>query len=96
MTCNTYFTFYLENRKGDLIPLVQSEQKAGFVGLLLTMESVEKIFDDVILTGGRMKYLLTYKLSQVSKGETVFPGLCNIKMGLISNYVISFLQVMTI
>ena len=87
---------YLENRKGDLIPLVQSEQKAGFVGLLLTLESVQRIFDEVILTGGRMKYLLTYKLSQVSKWETVFPGLCNIKMGLISKFVISLLQVMTI
>ena len=43
--------------------LIHSKRKTGLVGFLINMKSVENIFDRFVRTN-RLKYLLTYKLSQ--------------------------------
>ena len=46
------------------VPVLKSQQRSGFLGLLLDLTSIQNIYDNLVVTG-RMSYLLTYKLCQV-------------------------------
>ena len=43
--------------------VVNSQRSRGFVGLIITMKSISKLYDVYVLTG-HLDYLLTYKFSQ--------------------------------
>ena len=47
----------------DGVKLVESRRKAGFVGLIMNIKSLQNIFDVYVRTGP-LKFLITYKLSQ--------------------------------
>lgn len=51
-------------------PVLEGLKKTGFVGFLVCMESVEKLFDDLV-SHGPLRYLLTHKMSQ-DHAETFF------------------------
>ena len=53
----------LKDMKGN--PIVQGRRRTGYVGFLACIDSVSKIFDDLVgCDNAPMRYLLTYKLSQ--------------------------------
>ena len=55
--------FIMGLRLLDGTRVIHSRRKTGFVGFLINIKSVQNIFDRFVRTG-RLKYLLTYKLSQ--------------------------------
>ena len=51
----------VRNKKSQLISILKSKKKAGFLGFLISIQSVISIF---IHNNEHLKYLATYKLSQ--------------------------------
>lgn len=63
-------TKYLQNlycippgKDENFIPIIKSTRKTGFIGLIITLKSIENLFNDTIKTDD-LDFLLTYKLSQ--------------------------------
>lgn len=54
---------YLRGLKLDGIPILQTNRKVGFLGLILDLLSIVKLAE-ILFREGRMTFLLTYKLSQ--------------------------------
>lgn len=55
---------YIKGLKdGDGVSVFNTRREKAFRGLLLAIDAIERIFD-VLVRSGKMKYLLTYKLSQ--------------------------------
>lgn len=55
---------YLESLKGqNNIPILESQRKTGFIGLITCLISVKQLFLDVVKSG-QLDFILTYKLSQ--------------------------------
>jgi len=65
--CNSFIDFsigYLSSLKyKDHVPITKSIRKTGFNGLIICLKSVKQLLVDLVLSG-KMKFLLTYKLSQ--------------------------------
>ncbi|CAI6371182.1 unnamed protein product [Macrosiphum euphorbiae] len=65
--CNSFIDFsisYLSSLKDkDHVPITKSIRKTGFNGLIICLKSVKQLLVDLVLSG-KMKFLLTYKLSQ--------------------------------
>jgi len=47
----------------NVIPIIKSTRKTGFIGLIITLKSIENLFNDTVKTED-LEFLLTYKLSQ--------------------------------
>lgn len=56
------FIVGLRNTSGQL--LIQSRKKTGFIGLLMSINSLKFLFEDLVLQKDIVKYIPTYKLSQ--------------------------------
>jgi len=55
---------YLESLKGqNNIPILESQRKTGFIGLITCLISVKQLFLDVVKSG-QLDFILNYKLSQ--------------------------------
>lgn len=53
-------------------PVLESPKKTGFLGFIVCMQSIEHIFDHLVVHGS-MTYILTHKMSQ-DHAETFFGG----------------------
>ena len=67
--------------------IVSSQRSRGFIGLIVSMKSVVKLYEAYILTG-HLEYLLTYKISQDHL------GLINFKFCSLSIFIINSLAVL--
>jgi len=62
--CNNFSISYLSSLKDkDHVPITKSIRKTGFNGLIICLKSVKQLSIDLVLSG-KMKFILTYKLSQ--------------------------------
>ena len=62
------------------VPLHETRKKTPFIGFLLAMQSIRNVFEECV-SGGDLKYLLTYKMSQ-DHLELFF---CAVRSGLGAN-----------
>jgi len=44
--------------------LIQSSRKTGFLGLMVSLKSVQNLFNELVISDGILDFLLSYKLSQ--------------------------------
>lgn len=44
--------------------LIQSSRKTGFLGLMISLKSVQNLFNELVISDNILQFLLTYKLSQ--------------------------------
>ena len=56
------YIFGLKNTLGN--PMYTSRRKTGFVGFLVSIDSIQSIFSDLVEKEAPMNYCLTYKFSQ--------------------------------
>lgn len=69
-TANHFFDFFATMRQYimgltiDGKPVTTSRRKTGFLGFLICMESLEQMYKKYVLNEKKLKYILSYKLSQ--------------------------------
>lgn len=63
LDCINEMDIYIRGLKLEGIPKLQTNRKVGFMGFLICIQSLKKMYADIIVTD-KLKFLLIYKVSQ--------------------------------